>query len=44
MKILNQEKNVYFFYVLSSFGSTPDMFRSSMVNPSPEYLQASWRY
>ncbi|CAB4005640.1 Hypothetical predicted protein [Paramuricea clavata] len=31
-------------YNIICFGSTPDMFRSSMVNPSPEYLQASWRW
>ena len=32
------------YYNVICFGSSPDMFRPSMVNPSPEYLQASWKW
>ncbi|XP_028395207.1 von Willebrand factor A domain-containing protein 3A-like [Dendronephthya gigantea] len=31
-------------YNVICYGSSGEMFRPSMVNPSPEYLQASWRW
>ena len=30
-------------FCVCSFGDTTDMFRPVMVEPSPEYLEATWK-
>lgn len=34
---------IYCVFCACSFGDTTEMFRPVMVEPSPEYLEATWK-